>query len=188
MPQQNIDRAIKRGTGELPGVSYDELTYEGYGPGGVAVLVETLTDNKNRTTSDLRHIFSKSGGSLGSAGCVAWMFDHKGVVTIDGDYDEETVLSVAMEAGAEDVRAFNSTFEIVTEPGNLEALKGALEKSNITYTNAEATRVPQSTVKLEGKKAERILRMMDMIEEHDDVQHVYANFDVPDEMIQAMAG
>ncbi len=187
MPQQNIDRAIKRGTGELPGVSYEEVTYEGYGPGGVAVLVETLTDNKNRTTSDLRHIFSKHGGSLGSVGCVAWMFDHKSVVTIEGnDYDEEMLLSVAMEAGADDVRVDNGTFEIVTDPANFEALKSELKKNNIAFTSAATTRLPQTTIKLDGKKAEQVLRLMELIEDHDDVQHVFSNFDVPDELIQAM--
>jgi len=188
MPQENITRAIKRGTGELPGVSYEEAVYEGYGPGGVAVLVEAMTDNKNRTVSELRHIFSKHGGNLGENGCVAWMFDKKGLVLVDKDKaNEEELMLVALEAGAEDMRSAENHYEIITQPGDFEKVKQALEEQGIEYSLAEVTMLPQTTVKLTGKQAQQMLQLMEKLEEHDDVQHVYANFDIPEE-VMAEAG
>lgn len=189
MPSQNMERAIKRGTGELPGVSYEEVSYEGYGPGGTAMLVDCLTDNRNRTTADVRRAFSKHGGNLGSAGCVSWIFSLKGVIMIDkSKVDEDTLLSVALEAGAEDVNSDANTFEIVTDLASFEQVKKSLEDQKIGYTSAERTKVPQSTVKLTGKKAEQMLKLMEAIEELDDVQNVYANFDIPEEVMISLAG
>ncbi|TET45679.1 YebC/PmpR family DNA-binding transcriptional regulator [candidate division TA06 bacterium] len=189
MPAQNVERAIKRGTGELPGVSYEEVSYEGYGPGGTAMLVDCMTDNRNRTTADVRKAFSKHGGSLGSAGCVSWIFSLKGVIMIDkSKVDEDTLLSVALEAGADDVGSDANTYEIVTDLTNFEQVKKSLENKKIEYTSAERTKVPQSTVKLTGKKAEQMLRLIEAIEELDDVQDVYANFDIPEEVMVSLAG
>ncbi len=188
MPKENIERAIKKGTGELPGVVYEEVTYEGYGPGGIGILVETVTDNKNRTTSDIRRIFTKHGGSLGSVGCVSWMFEQRGVVVVEkGAVDEEELLTIALEGGADDVRSEDNSYEIICMPPNLEALKGALEKSGITWTSAEVTKTPQSTIRLAGKKAEQVLSIMEAMEEFEDVQNVYANFDIPDEVMEKVA-
>src|SRR5438094_4551027 len=152
MPAENIKRAVQRGTGELEGVNYDELTYEGYGPGGVAVLVEVLTDNRNRTVAELRNLFSKNGGSLGEQGCVAWIFDPKGLISVaKNGTDEESVMMAALEAGAEDVRVEEETFDVVTAPEDLPAVRQALDGARITYTLAEATMLPKSTVELQGK-------------------------------------
>ncbi|MFQ5848009.1 MAG: YebC/PmpR family DNA-binding transcriptional regulator [Candidatus Methylomirabilales bacterium] len=187
MPQDNITRAIKKGTGELEGVTYEECVYEGYGPHGVAVLVEAVTDNRNRTTAEIRKIFSRLGGSLGESGCVGWMFHKKGLIQVPATgVDEEQLLAVALEAGAEDVRTGEQTFEIVTDPKAFEGVKAALEQASVPIEGAEVTLVPQSTVRLEGKVAEQVLRLMDGLEEHDDVQHVYANFDIPDEIMAAL--
>jgi YebC/PmpR family DNA-binding regulatory protein len=187
MPHDNIIRAIKKGTGELEGVSYEECVYEGYGPGGVAVLLEAVTDNRNRTTAEVRKIFSRLGGNLGESGCVSWMFDKKGLIQVPmKGVDEEQLLAVALEAGAEDVRSGDQTFEIVTDPKDFEAVKRAVEGAAFPIEQAEVTMVPQSTVRLEGKEAEQTLRLMDGLEEHDDVQHVYANFDIPDEIMAAL--
>jgi YebC/PmpR family DNA-binding regulatory protein len=185
MPTANIEKAIKRGTGELPGVSYEEYTYECYGPQGIAILVETLTDNKNRTTADIRHILSKHGGHMGEVGCVAWMFHQKGTVVVPkGNADEDTLMSLALEAGAEDVKDESDAFEIITAPSALEKVKKALAAKKVGFDSAEFVREPQTVIKLEGKHAEQILKLMDALEEQDDVQKVYANFDVPDEIME----
>jgi len=187
MPTANIEKAIKRGTGELPGVSYEEYTYEGYGPQGVAIMIEALTDNKNRTTAEIRHIMSKHNGHLGEVGCVAWMFDQKGTIVVDkGKVDEDTLMSAALEAGAEDVRDEGEFFEVVTAPGALAKVRKSLAGKSIEFTSAELTREPQTVIKLEGKHAEQILKLMDALEDQDDAQKVYANFDVPDEVMERL--
>jgi YebC/PmpR family DNA-binding regulatory protein len=189
MPAQNIEKAVKRGTGELPGVSIEEISYEGYGPGGVAMLVDCVTDNRNRTTAEVRRAFSKHGGNMGSAGCVAWMFSPKGVIIVErSKADEDTILSIALDAGAEDVRSDENTYEILSELSSFEDVKKALESKSIEYGSAERTKVPQTTVKLTGKQAEQMLKLMEAIEELDDVQNVYANFDIPEEVMVSLAG
>ena len=186
MPKDNIERAIKKGTGELEGVSYEESVYEGYGPGGAAVLVESLSDNKNRSVADIRHIFTKNGGSLGSSGCVAWMFDKKGYIAVERSaVDEETLMEKALEAGAEDVREDETTFEIITAPEDFEAVKAAIDELKVAYISAEVTMLPQNTTALAGKEAEQMVRMMDMLEDCDDVQKVYTNADIPEELVNA---
>lgn len=187
MPQDNIKRAIQKGTGELPGVTYEEVTYEGYGPGGVAVMVECLTDNKNRTVADIRHILGKGGGSLGENGCVSWMFDQKGYIVVDKKgVSEDELMDIALNAGAEDMTSDpeEPNYEIFTAPGDFEAVRSALEAKGIKMEAAEVTKIPQSYVKLEGKEAQQMLRLMDMLEDCDDTQNVYANFDVPDEVME----
>ena len=187
MPKDNIERAIKKGTGELEGVSYEEVFYEGYGPGGAAVLVESLTDNKNRTVADVRHAFTRAGGSLGEAGCVAWMFDKKGFFVFEkSGVDEETLMDVALEAGAEDIRDEESSFEVIAPPEAFEALKQAFDGKRLPYIVSEITMLPQSSVALEGKHAEQMLRLMEGLEDLDDVQKVYANFDISDATLEAM--
>ena len=188
MPADNIKRAIQRGTGEIEGAHYEQVTYEGYGPGGVAVMVSCLTDNRNRTVADLRTIFSKSGGSLGESGCVAWLFDSKGVVTLQkGAVDEDTLMTVALDAGAEDIRIEGDTYEVLISPDALPNLRQALADAGIRFVSAEVTMVPKSAVRVEGKEAGRVLRLMDQLEDHDDVQQVYANFDIPEEILEAAA-
>ena len=183
MPKENIERAIKKGTGELEGVSYEEITYEGYGPGGAAVLVESLTDNKNRTVADIRHIFSKSGGNLGENGCVAWMFNKKGYITVSKENaDEEALMEIALEAGAEDVREDDGVFEIITGTNDFESVKSAIEKASIPSLEAEITMLPQNTTNLEGKDAEKMIKLMETLEDCDDVQKVYTNADIPEDM------
>jgi YebC/PmpR family DNA-binding regulatory protein len=185
MPKENIERAIKKGTGALEGVAYEETYYEGYGPGGAAVYVESLTDNKKRTVADIRHIFSKSGGSLGEAGCVAWMFAKKGLFVFEkAGIDEETLMEAVLDAGGEDIRDEESTLEVITAPEDFEAVKKALDERNLKYLLAEITMVPQSTVKLEDKEAEQMLRLMDGLEDSDDVQKVYSNFDISDKTLE----
>jgi YebC/PmpR family DNA-binding regulatory protein len=187
MPTSNIEKAIKRGTGELPGVSYEECAYEGYGPQGVAIMVETLTDNKNRTTSEIRHILSKHGGHLGEVGCVSWMFNQQGSIIVDkGTAGEDEVMTLALEAGAEDVRDEDDYFEVVTAPANLDKVKRAFDAKRVAYSSAQLTRNPQTYVKVEGKQAAQILKIMDALEDQDDVQKVYANFDVPDEVMEEL--
>ena len=189
MPQDNIQRAILKGTGELPGVSYEEYVYEGYGPGGVAVLLEVLTDNKNRTAPEIRKIFAKHGGNLGESGCVAWMFEKKGLIQVEAARtDEDRLFGVAIEAGAEDVRQSDNLFEVITAPKYLERVKESLAKEKIEIAEGGVTMLPQSTVKLEGKQAHQMLQLMEGLEEHDDVQNVYANFDIPEEIMAAMTG
>jgi YebC/PmpR family DNA-binding regulatory protein len=187
MPKDNIERAIKKGTGELEGVSYDEIIYEGYGPGGVAMLVECLTDNKNRTVAEVKYIFDRHGGSLGAPGCVAWIFENKGVITFDGaGFEEEQLMEIALDAGAEDVKGEDGMFEVLTSPTDYEAVKKAFDDKKMVYKQAELTKVPKNTVKLEGKKAEQMLNIMEAFEDCDDVNHVYANFDIPDEVMEAL--
>jgi len=189
MPQDNIQRAIQKGTGELPGMSYEEYVYEGYGPGGVAVLLEVLTDNKNRTTPEIRKTFAKYGGNLGESGCVAWMFEKKGLIQVEAaKTDEDRLFGVALEAGAEDVRRSDTLFEIVTVPREFERVKEVLATENIEMAGGEVTMLPQTTVRLEGKQAQHMLQLMEELEDHDDIQNVYANFDIPEEIMAAMTG
>jgi len=185
MPKDNIERAIKKGTGALEGVVYEEICYEGYGPGGAAVYVESLTDNKKRTVADIRHLFSKSGGSLGETGCVAWMFEKKGLFVFEkGDTDEETVMEAVLDSGGEDIRDEESTLEVITASEDFEAVRKALDERTVHYLLAEITLVPKSTVKLEDKEAEQMLRLMDGLEDSDDVQKVYSNFDIDDKTLE----
>ncbi len=187
MPKDNIERAIKKGTGELEGITYEEFPYEGYGPGGAAVLVEVLTDNKNRTTAEIRHIFSRSGGNLGEAGSVAWMFHKKGYIVIDkAAVDEDKLMEVVLDVGAEDIEAGAKEYEVTTDPQKLDVVKKALEKAGIKYHLAELTMYPQSTVAIDGKHAEQMLRLMEQLEEHDDVQKVYSNCDIPDSVMEQL--
>jgi len=184
MPKDNIERAIKKGTGELEGVNYEESTYEGYGPGGAAVLIESLTDNKNRAVADIRHIFSKCGGNLGENGCVAWMFDKKGYIVIEnGVIDEEALMEIALEAGAEDVREDGSNYEVISAPEDFESVKAAVDAAAIPHIEAEVTMLPQSTADLQGKEAEQMIRLMDMLDDCEDVQKVYTNADIPEDLI-----
>ncbi len=186
MPADNIKRAIQKGTGELPGVSYEEVSFEGYGPGGVALLIETMTDNRNRTVSEIRHILSKLGGNLGETGCVSWMFNKKGYIVVGRDRaDEEKLLSLALEAGAEDMQTEDDNFVITTAPADFEKVKKALEDAGVVLSAAEVTMLPQTYVKLEGKEATQMLKLMEALEDNDDVQNVYANFDIPDEILNA---
>jgi len=188
MPAENIKRAIQRGTGELDGINYDELIYEGYGPGGAAVMVDTLTDNRNRTVAELRNLFSKNGGSLGEQGCVAWIFDPKGIISVPKEKaDEETVMMAALEAGAEDVRVEEETFDVITAPEDLPTVRQALEAANIPFTLAETTMLPKNSVQLQGKEAQQMVRLMEGLEDHDDIQNVYANFDIPESVMAALA-
>lgn len=187
MPKENIERAIKKGTGELEGTSYEESSYEGYGPGGVAVLVDCLTDNKNRTVAEVKHAFERHGGNLGEPGCVAWMFDKKGLIVVEKDQvDEEKLLDLALEAGAEDVNDEENEFEVITDPGDFEGVREVIEGEKIPYTLAEISMIPKNTVKLEGKKAQQMLSLMQALEDNDDVSNVYANFDIPDEVMEAL--
>jgi YebC/PmpR family DNA-binding regulatory protein len=184
MPKDNIERGIKKGTGELEGVSYEESLYEGYGPGGAAVLVESLSDNKNRSVAEIRHIFTKNGGNLGTGGCVAWMFKKKGYIAIDRKaVDEEKLMEKALEAGAEDVREDDGTFEVITAPEDFEAVKTAIDALEVPYISTEVTMLPQNTTSLAGKEAEQMVRLMDMLEDCDDVQKVYTNADIPDDLV-----
>jgi len=179
MPNDTIDRAIKKGAGELEGVNYEEITYEGHGPGGVAIMVQALTDNKTRTVSEVRHLFSKYGGSLGSPNSVAWMFTKKGVITIEKDQaEEDQLMELTLEAGAEDVSGGDEGFEISTAPEDFDAVREALEKAGIAMTSAEVAMIPQNTVNLTGKEAEQTLKLLELLEENDDVQSVAANFEI----------
>jgi YebC/PmpR family DNA-binding regulatory protein len=184
MPKDNIERAIKKGTGELEGVSYEESTYEGYGPGGAAVMVESLTDNKNRAVADIRHIFNKCGGNLGENGCVAWMFHKKGYIVIEGSViDEDALMEIVLEAGAEDVRKDGNNFEVISASEDFESLKAVMDEKSIACIEAEVTMLPQSTANLRGKEAEQMIRLMDMLDDCEDVQKVYTNADIPEELI-----
>jgi YebC/PmpR family DNA-binding regulatory protein len=187
MPADNIDRAIKKGTGELEGVTYEEITYEGYGPGGVAVLVEIMTDNKNRTVGEIRKAFSRHGGNLGESGCVSFLFEKKGHIAVDAaKIEEDRLMGIALDAGADDLQREESIFAVTTAPKEFEKVREALVKSGIQPVSAEITKIPKSTVKLDGKSAEQMVKLMDELEEHDDVQHVYANFDIPEEVLAAL--
>ncbi len=186
MPKDNIERAIKKGTGEMEGVTYEEIIYEGYGPGGVAVLVEVMTDNRNRTVSDVRSIFTKCNGNMGEAGCVAWMFDKKGLIIFPKSVDFDKLFEVALETGAEDVADEEEQIEVTTDPASFIEVREALEKAGFKYDSAEITMIPQTMIKLEGKPAESMLKLMDRLEDNDDVQNVYANFDISAEEMERM--
>jgi YebC/PmpR family DNA-binding regulatory protein len=187
MPHENIKRAVQKGTGELPGESYEEITYEGYAPGGVAIMVRVLTDNRNRTAPEIRHTFEKHGGNMGASGAVAWMFDRKGVIQVDADkVAEDDVLALALDAGAADMRRVEKVYEITTAPAEMDAVRTALEAARMPVLEGDVTFVPQSTVRVEGKDAPQVLRLIEALEELDDVQAVYANYDIPDEVIEAI--
>lgn len=186
MPKDTIDRAVKRGTGEIGGEEFHEIVYEGYGPGGSAVLVEVLTDNKNRTVSDIRRIFTKYGGNLGESGCVAWTFEKKGRISFEkGKVDEDKLFEIVLEAGADDVRTEEGELIVVTSPDSFESVKAAIEGAGLKYTSAEVTMIPQNSVRIEGKEAEHMLRLIEALEDSDDVQNVYSNFDIAEELMQA---
>jgi YebC/PmpR family DNA-binding regulatory protein len=183
-----IEKAILRGTGELDGVDYEEVLYEGYGPGGVAIMIEVLTDNKNRAIADVRHILSKHGGNMGARGCVSWLFDKGGLIVVEKDsIDEDELFMIAVESGAGDITSLDDRIEIITSTDNFDAVREAVEASGAMILDAEITMFPQNTVKLEGKEAGRMLRLMEALEDSDDVQKVYANFDIPDEILEAAA-
>ena len=185
MPNDNIQRAIQRGAGGAEGATFETITYEGYAPGGVAVLVEVLTDNRNRAASDVRNLFTRYGGALSEAGSVSWMFDRQGLITVDrSKAKEDDVLSTALEAGAEDVRTSGDVYEIVTPPDRFFKVKQAVERARLPIVSADIMMVPKTTVRVEGKEAQQVLRLMEALEDHDDVQHAYANFDIPDEILQ----
>jgi YebC/PmpR family DNA-binding regulatory protein len=186
MPADNIKRAIRRGTGEEEGVTYEEITYEGYGPGGVALLVETLTDNKNRTVGEIRHIFSKYGGNLGEANSVAWMFEKRGLITVSKDKAaEDALMNAVLEAGADDMSEENGTWEIVTTPDAYEGVVAAVKALGIEPDSAQLAMLPQNYIKLEGKAAQQMLKLMEMLEEHDDTKNIWSNFDVEEQDIEA---
>ncbi|MFW2365740.1 MAG: YebC/PmpR family DNA-binding transcriptional regulator [Desulforhopalus sp.] len=189
MPKDNISRAIKKGTGEIAGEVYDEILYEGYGPGGVAVLVECLTDNRNRTVADVRHYFAKNNGNLGESGCVAWMFDKRGLILIDKEkISEEELMDMALEAGAEDVLEEDEEFHILTSPEEFEDVRESLEEGGLSFIDASIAMVPQNTVDVaEEKVARSMLRLMESLEDHEDVQNVYANFDIDDGLMEQLS-
>jgi YebC/PmpR family DNA-binding regulatory protein len=186
MPADNIKKAIQRGTGELPGVTYEEITYEGYGPGGAALIIETMTDNKNRTVGELRHLLEKYNGNLASSNAVAWMFSKKGYVVVDKkSADEEKLLSAALDAGADDMADDGDTWEITSEPSAFEAVRDAVKGLGVEPATAQVAMIPQNYVKLEGKEASQMIKLMDVLEDHDDVQHVWSNFDISEREIEA---
>ncbi|HHV44497.1 MAG TPA: YebC/PmpR family DNA-binding transcriptional regulator [Firmicutes bacterium] len=188
MPMDNIERAIKRGTGELDGANYEEFTYEGYGPAGVAILMNIATDNRNRTAGEIRHILDKHGGNLGESGCVSWMFSQKGELAVAKEgVDEDELMLAAVEAGAEDVETDDEEFLVYTAPGDLQKVKEALAEAGYVVSRAEVTMIPSNYVELNKEEAERVLKLMDVLEEHDDVQAVYANFDIPEEIMAEIA-
>jgi YebC/PmpR family DNA-binding regulatory protein len=186
MPKDNIERAIKKGTGELEGTTYEQMNYEGYGPGGVAILVDCLTDNKNRTVADIKYLFDRHGGNLGEPGCVAWIFEKKGIFVFDkAKVEEEKLLEAALDAGAEDVMQSGDQFEAYSTPSDFERIKKSFDQAGLPYSLAQVDMIPQNTVRLEGKKADQMLNLMEALEDNDDVSHVYANFDIPDAVIEA---
>jgi len=188
MPSDNVKMAIKRGTGELPGVVYETCMYEAYGPGGVAMMIEVLTDNKNRTSAEIRNIMSKKGGSFAGAGSVSWMFTMKGYFLIEkSQAKEDELMNIVLDAGAEDMKADEKNYEVFCSPQNFEKVKQAIEAKGIKMQDAETTMVPSSTIKLTGNDAKQLLSLIDALEEHDDVQQVYANFDIPDELMEKLA-
>lgn len=188
MPADKIDKAIKRGTGELEGAVYEELVFEGYGPAGVAIMVDTVTDNRRRMTSEIRHLFSKYNGNLGTDGSVSWLFQAKGVVLVPKENTtDEQLFEVVLDHGADDIRVENHHYEVLCDPKNLNPVKRALDESNIEYTSAESTMFPKTTVKLQRKEASSLLKLVEALEEHEDVQEVYANFDIPDEVMEEIA-
>jgi YebC/PmpR family DNA-binding regulatory protein len=188
MPNDNIDRAIKKGTGELEGVHYEEVNYEGYGPGGAAIMASVVTDNRNRTVSELRRIFEKHGGNIGAAGCVAWMFHKRGLITVEQvKADEERLIEVARDAGADDVRDAGDVFEIVTAPDHFEAVKTAIQQAGIEAASAEVTMVPENTVSVTGRDAEQTMKLLEELDDHDDVQSVASNVDIPQEEMERLS-
>ena len=189
MPADNIKRAIMKGTGELEGGQLEEVTYEGYGPGGVAMIAQVVTDNRNRTVSEIRHVFSKNGGNLGEAGCVGWMFSKKGYIVVDASKaDEETLMTLAIEAGADDFATEGSTYEIYTSPESFEQVLNALQARKIETVSAEISMIPQNYIKVEGKTAQQVIKLMEALDEHDDVQQVYGNFDIEEsELAEAVS-
>ncbi len=187
MPANNIERAIKKGTGELEGVSYEEATYEGYAPGGAALMVDVVTDNKNRAVADIRHLFSKHGGNMGESGSVAWMFEKKGIFTVTSEgKSEDDLLEIVLECGAEDLKYDPESSDILSMPADFDAVKSALESKSLKIEKAEIGMYPKNTIKIEAKDAAQLLRFMDAIEDHDDVQHVYSNFDIDDEVLNQL--
>lgn len=187
MPKDNIEKAIKKGTGEIEGFNLEEVIYEGYGPNGVAIMIDTMTDNRNRTTAEIRNILTKSGGNLGENGCVAWIFEKKGVITISAEkYDENTLVEIALEAGALDIKNENDTWEIITEPEDFVDVRTAFSGKGIEIVMSEVMRIPTTTVKLDEKNAGKVLSLMEKLDDNDDVQNVAANFDVPDEILQSL--
>ncbi|MDA3005109.1 MAG: YebC/PmpR family DNA-binding transcriptional regulator, partial [Actinomycetota bacterium] len=190
MPKDNIERAIQKGTGGGDGaVDYEAVTYEGYGPGGVAIICVALTDNRNRTASDVRHIFTKNGSELGTPGSVAWQFERKGIILVDGEgVDEEALMDAALDGGAEDISEDGSQWQVVTEPVDLSAVRTALEGAGFSAASADITMLPKTTVETGEKEARQLLRLIDSLEENDDVQDVYANFDISEEVMEAVAG
>jgi YebC/PmpR family DNA-binding regulatory protein len=188
MPKDNIERAIKKGTGELEGTHYEETVLEGYGPNGVAIIADVMTDNKNRTIAELRHAFTKHNGNIGTTGCVAWMFSKKGLISLDKDkVDEEKLMEVALEAGAEDINDEESTLEIITEVKDFETVRDALDKNGLSYVFAKVSMIPQNTVKLQDKEAEQFLKLVEALEDSDDVQDVYSNCDISDEVMEKIS-
>jgi YebC/PmpR family DNA-binding regulatory protein len=189
MPADNIKRAIQRGTGELPGVSYEEFTLEGYGPGGAAVLAEINTDNRNRTVSEIRHVFGKNGGNMAEAGAVSWMFHKKGAIIVaKSAAKEDDLMNIILEAGGEDLRDDGETWEVLTEPAAFEAVHEAIKKAGITPESASVAMIPQNYIKLEGQQANTMIRLMEALEEHDDVQNVHSNFDIDQKLLEEVAG
>jgi YebC/PmpR family DNA-binding regulatory protein len=189
MPADNIKRAIQRGTGELPGATYEEFTLEGYGPGGVAILVDINTDNRNRTVSEIRHAFSKNGGNMAEAGAVAWMFHKKGDIVIPkSSAKEDDLMNIVLDAGAEDLRDDGDNWEVLTEPSAYEAVLEAVKKANITPASSSVAMIPQNYIKLEGSPASTMVRLLEVLEEHDDVQNVHANFDIDQKLLEEVAG
>ena len=188
MPKDNIERAIKKGTGELEGTTYEEVNYEGYGPGGIAMLIDCLTDNRNRAVADIKHVLDRHGGNLGEPGCVAWMFEKRGLIVFEKEkVEEEKLLDVALEAGAEDVQEGEAEFEVVTTPSEFESVKTAFDNEGMVYNFAEVSMIPNNTVKLDGKRAEQMLKLMEALEDNDDINHIYANFDIPDNIMEALS-
>ena len=184
MPQENVTRAIKKGTGELEGIQYEETSYEGYGPGGVAIFMEVLTDNKNRTVGELRATLGKNGGNMGENGCVAWIFEQKGIITVKtSEKDEDELLELVINAGGDNMQTIDDYYEITTSVESFESVRKAIEDANINTQSAELTRIPQNTVNVEEKNCKSLLRLMDMLEDHDDIQKVYSNFDITDELM-----
>ena len=185
MPADNIKKAIQKGTGELPGVTYEEAVFEGYGTGGIAILVSIMTDNRNRTVPEIRHMFSKHGGNMGEAGCVSWMFDKKGYIVVEGGkVDEEKLMSLIVEAGAEDMRRDGDNFEVITAPGDLENVKKTIEDGGITVALSEVTMLPQNYMELDDRSAMQVLKLIEALEDNDDVQNVYSNLNVRDEVLE----
>jgi YebC/PmpR family DNA-binding regulatory protein len=188
MPKDNIERAVKRGTGEVEGLTFEEITYEGYGPGGVAMLVEVLTDNRNRTNSEIRKIFERSGGKLGGAGCVGYLFDRKGVIAIDAAVvDEDTLMGIVLDAGAEDLKRVGSSYEITCDPGSFHQVQEALKAKNLTPTMAELSQVPKAAVDVDADTGKKVVRLMEAIDDHDDTQNVYTNANISEEMMAEVA-